>query len=155
MAVAVACGSAQGIDAEVINLTTPGTSLVLDANVGQPLRILYYGEKVADDEIPALRSSALYYRDAYPVYGLYPQGEAALSVTHADGNRTTQVEITGVETRQEGDATVTTVAMRDKVYPFDVNVNYRVRPGYDVIETWVDITNNEKGAVTLNRFMSG
>ncbi|MDE6497733.1 MAG: alpha-galactosidase [Muribaculaceae bacterium] len=155
LAAAIAMGSWHGINAEVINLTTPGTSLVLDASVGQPLRILYYGEKVADDEIPALRSSALYYRDAYPVYGLYPQGEAALSVTHADGNRTTQVEITGVETKQEGDATVTTVAMRDKVYPFDVNVNYRVRPGYDVIETWVDITNNEKGAVTLNRFMSG
>ncbi|MDE6270057.1 MAG: alpha-galactosidase [Muribaculaceae bacterium] len=155
LTVVAALGTTMAVNAEVINLSTPGTSLVLDANVGHPLRILYYGEKLADDEIAAMKSSPLAHHEAYPVYGLYPQGEAALSVTHADGNRTTQVEVTGVETRQEGDATVTTVAMRDKVYPLGLNVNYRVRPGYDVIETWVDITNNEKGAVTLNRFMSG
>lgn len=145
----------QTASAEIIDLSTPSSSLILDATVGNPLKILYYGEKLSEGDISSLEASPLAHHDAYPVYGIFPQGEAALSVTHADGNRTTQVEVTGVETRQEGNATVTTVAMRDKVYPFDVNVNYRVRPGYDVIETWVDITNNEKGNVTLNRFMSG
>lgn len=155
LTVVAALGATTGLRAEVINLSTPGTSLVLDAYKGRPLRILYYGEKIGDDEIAAMKSSPLAHHDAYPVYGIYPQGEAALSVTHADGNRTTQVEVTDVTTRQEGDATVTTVAMRDKEYPLGINVNYRVRPGYDVIETWVDVTNDEKGAVTLNRFMSG
>ncbi|MDE6042007.1 MAG: alpha-galactosidase [Muribaculaceae bacterium] len=155
IAIAIALGCWHCMNAEVLHLSTPGTSLVLDANTGHPLKIIYYGEKIADDEIESLKSSPLAHHDAYPVYGLYPQGEAALSVTHADGNRTTQVEVTGVATRSEGDATVTTVSMRDKVYPFNVDVNYRVRPGYDVIETWVDLTNNEKGSVTLNRFMSG
>lgn len=155
LTVVAALGATTGLTAEVINLSTPGTSLVLDAYKGRPLRILYYGEKIGDDEIAAMKSSPLAHHDAYPVYGIYPQGEAALSVTHADGNRTTQVEVTDVTTRQEGDATVTTVAMRDKEYPLSINVNYRVRPGYDVIETWVDVTNDEKGAVTLNRFMSG
>lgn len=155
LTVVAALGATTGLTAEVINLSTPGTSLVLDAYKGRPLRILYYGEKIGDDEIAAMKSSPLAHHDAYPVYGIYPQGEAALSVTHADGNRTTQMEVTDVTTRQEGDATVTTVAMRDKVYPLGINVNYRVRPGYDVIETWVDVTNDEKGAVTLNRFMSG
>lgn len=155
LTVVAALGATTGLTAEVINLITPGTSLVLDAYKGRPLRILYYGEKIGDDEIAAMKSSPLAHHDAYPVYGIYPQGEAALSVTHADGNRTTQVEVTDVTTRQEGDATVTTVAMRDKEYPLSINVNYRVRPGYDVIETWVDVTNDEKGAVTLNRFMSG
>lgn len=155
LTVVAALGATTGLTAEVINLSTPGTSLVLDAYKGRPLRILYYGEKIGDDEIAAMKSSPLAHHDAYPVYGIYPQGEAALSVIHADGNRTTQVEVTDVTTRQEGNATVTTVAMRDKEYPLGINVNYRVRPGYDVIETWVDVTNDEKGAVTLNRFMSG
>ena len=141
--------------AEIIDLSTPSTSLILDANNGSPLRILYYGDKLAAGDIDNLRFNSPVHHDAYPVYGLYPQGEAALSVTHADGNRTTQVEVTGVSTREEGNAKITTVAMRDKVYPLEVNVNYRVRPDYDVIETWVDVTNNEKGNVTLNRFMSG
>ena len=45
--------------------------------------------------------------------------------------------------------------MTDKAYPFDVNLNYRTYPDQDVIETWVEIKNREKGTVTLNRFMSG
>lgn len=141
--------------AEIIDLSTPSTSMILDATIGRPLRILYFGDKLADGDINSLGASPLAHHDAYPVYGIYPQGEAALSVTHADGNRTTQVEVTGVKFKEEGKAKITTIAMRDKEYPFEVNVNYRVCPGYDVIETWVDITNNEKGNVTLNRFMSG
>lgn len=142
--------------AEVINLTTPGTSLVLDAVKGEPLKILYYGEKLSGSELESLESSPLLEHDAYPVYGIFPQGEAALSVTHADGNRTTQVEVTDVSTKKEADgAEIMTVTMKDKYYPFEIKVNYKVRPGYDVIETWTDITNNEKGNVTLNRFMSG
>ena len=143
------------VNAEIINLSTPNTSLVLDANEGQPLRVLHYGNKISDSEIENIKSSPLLNHEAYPVYGIFPQGEAALSVTHADGNRTTQVGVTNVETIQEEGATVTSVTMKDKAYPFEVKVNYRVRPDYDVIETWVDLTNNEKGNVTLNRFMSG
>lgn len=142
-------------EAEIINLETPNTSLVLDANQGSPLRMVYYGEKLNDVDLQNILSSPTAHHDAYPVYGNYPQGEAALSVTHADGNRTTDTEVTGVSTRQEEGATVTTVTMRDKVYPLQIDVNYRVRPGYDVIETWTEITNNEKGKITLNRFMSG
>ena len=150
----VAIGSLTA-SAEIINLSTPSTSMILDANVGQPLKTLYYGERLSDKDIENLTSSPLVNHDAYPVYGIYPQGEAALSVTHSDGNRTTQAGITDVTTKEVNGATVTTVAMRDYAYPFDIKVNYRVRPGYDVIETWVDLTNNEKGTVTLNRFMSG
>ncbi len=147
--------SSPHVQGEVINLSTPATTLLLDANEGSPLRLLYYGEKLSDSDVKNVSSSPLTYRDAYPVYGIQPQGEAALSVTHADGNRTTVVGVTGVESVERDGATVTTVTMRDKVYPMELKVNYRVRPGYDVIETWVDIVNNEKGNITLNRFMSG
>ena len=107
-------------------------------------------------DIATLKDAGAINRNAYPVYGILPQGEAAMSVTHADGNMTTDVEVTGINTTTAPDgAKVTTIAMRDKVYPFDLNVNYRTYPGEDVIETWVDVTNNEKGTVRLNRFMSG
>ncbi|MDE6342993.1 MAG: alpha-galactosidase [Muribaculaceae bacterium] len=143
------------LQAEVINLATPGTSLVIDAVKGEPLRILYYGDRLEEKDLPALQASPLLHHEAYPAYGIYPQGEAALSVTHADGNRTTLLEVTDVATTQQDGAEITSVTMRDRVYPLEVKVNYRVRPGYDVIETWTDITNGEKQPVTLNRFMSG
>lgn len=142
--------------AETVNISTPNTSLVLDAEKGGKLRILHYGNRLSDADIATHSDAGAIKRDAYPVYGIYPQAEAAMSVTHADGNRTTDTEVTGITSRKDADgADVTTIAMRDKVYPFDLNVNYRTYPGEDVIETWVDVKNNEKGTVTLNRFMSG
>lgn len=142
--------------AEVINLTTPSSSMVLDAEKGGALKILYYGDKLSATDLENIKAAGSFNRDAYPLYGNYPQGEAAMSVTHSGGNMTTVMEVTDVRKRTDSDGSeVTTVEMLDKAYPFVVNVNYRTYPGEDVIETWVDATNNEKGTVTLNRFMSG
>ncbi len=142
--------------AEIVDISTPKTSLILDAEKGGGLRLLHYGNRMESTDIATIKDAGAINRNAYPVYGILPQGEAAMSVTHADGNMTTDVEVTGINTTTAPDgAKVTTIAMRDKVYPFDLNVNYRTYPGEDVIETWVDVTNNEKGTVRLNRFMSG
>ncbi len=153
--VAAAILSPWQLSAEIVNISTPNTSLVLDAEKGAPLKILHYGDHLQGTDLENVKAAGAMNRDAYPVYGIYPQAEAALSVTHADGNMTTDVEVIGVSTSNVDGAEVTTIAMRDKVYPFDVNVNYKTYPGEDVIETWVDVKNNEKGTVTLNRFMSG
>lgn len=59
---------------------------------------------------------------AYPVYGLNCSGESALAVKHADGNMTLQMEIVQTRTVKEGNAEVTVIEMKDKVYPFYVNV---------------------------------
>lgn len=156
IAASLTLGFAPRLGAEIIDISTPNTSLILDAEKGGRLRILHYGDKLSDADKASLESAGTAGRDAYPVYGIQPMGEAALSVTHADGNMTTDAQVKGVTTTAAPDgSTVTTVAMSDKVYPFDINVNYRTYPGDDVIETWVDVTNNEKGTVKLNRFMSG
>lgn len=143
--------------AELVDINTPGTSLILDASEGEPLKILYYGDRLSAQDAAALKDGGgAINLNAYPVYGLQPMAEAALSVTHADGNRTTDVAVTGVSKSTDADGgEVTTVAMKDRYYPLEVNVNYRTYPGDEVIETWVDVKNGEKGTVTLNRFMSG
>lgn len=143
------------MSADLINVSTPATSLVLDATKGEPLKILHYGSKLNSKDMEAFKSASTFNHMAYPVYGIQPQGESALSVTHNDGNRSTDLEVVDVVTEEMNGATITSVLMHDKVYPFEVKLNYKVRPDYDVIETWADITNNEKGNVTLNRFMSG
>ena len=53
--------------AEVINLATPTTSLVLDAEEGEPLRIVYYGEKLSPVDLDNLKSSPTAHHEAYPV----------------------------------------------------------------------------------------
>lgn len=59
-------------------------------------------------------------------------------------------------TKSQGDdgAEITTITLRDSGYPVTVKVNYRTYPGEEIIESWAEITNGEKGEITLNRFMS-
>lgn len=143
-------------NAEKVNISTPGTSLVLDATEGSPLKFLYYGNRLSDTDAANLDAAGCANLNAYPVYGLWPEKEAAFSAVHSDGNMSTDMAVTSVSKSTEpGGATVTTIAMADKVYPLTIDVKYRTYPGEDVIETWTETTSNEKGTVKLTRFMSG
>ena len=143
-----------GIEAQHLCVSTPNTSLVLNAPVGGKLEMLYYGSTLSDADLNTI-DDAQTAIEAYPVYGLDCPFEAALAVRHADGNMTLEMEVTGVDTHSEGDATVTVVHLKDKVYALNVDICYKTYPDADVIETWTEINNQEKSAVILNQFSSG
>lgn len=151
----MAAAGVQPADAEIIHIATPGTSLVLDGEKGGGLDCLYYGPSLGDADVHALRSSGMSARPAYRFYGLYPDGEAAMAMTHADGNMTLDMAVEDIATVQGDGTETTTVTMRDRVYPVTVKINYRTYQGEDIIETWTETTNGEKGTVTLTQFASG
>ena len=139
-----------------VEVGTPRTSLVLEATEGQELKQLYYGSKLSAADLSVLNAAGGASRAAYPVYGSsFCQGETALAVSHADGNLSLDLAVTGVDVRDDGDATLTTVSLKDKVYPLRVDVCYRAYHGVDIIETWTEISHDERGTVTLNQFASG
>ena len=140
--------------AQHVNVSTPTTTLALDAPTGGELKQLYYGERLADSDLDGL-DAVEQAHDAYPVYGLTCPTEVALAVRHADGNMTLQMEVTGVTTGDADGASVTVIGLKDRVYPFYVDVCYRTYPDADVIETWTEIKHQEDGVVTLNQFSSG
>ncbi len=74
----------------------------------------------------------------------------ALSVTHADGNVSTDLRVVG--TSQTGD--LTKIEMKDPAYPFHVDLLFRAVPEDDVIEAWTEVRHEEKGPVTLTSFAS-
>ena len=142
--------------AETVHVSTSKTSLVLDAVKGEPLKFVYYGSALGDSDLKNITSAGGNTFNAYPVYGLWPEKEAAMSAVHADGNMTLDMAVTDVGTTTEANgAKVTTVTMTDKVYPFYIDVNYRTYPESDVIETWTATSHDEKKPVKLTRFMSG
>ena len=146
--------SATALPAENVCISTPKTSMVINATQGQELKFVYYGEKLSAGDLSNLDHSGLPQFSAYPVYGLNCPGEAALAVRHSDGNMSLQMEVEKTETRTEGNATITTVNMKDKVYPFYIDVCYKAWQDADIIETWTEIRHTEKKAVTLNQFAS-
>ena len=146
------CGN---IAAEKVDISTPHTSLILDATEGQELKQLYYGDRLTAADIATLNAAGGASYAAYPVYGTICQGETALAVKHTDGNLSLQMEVVKVGKKTEGNATVTTVTMKDKVYPLYVDVCYKTYGDADVIETWTEIRHDERGTVVLNQFASG
>ena len=140
--------------AQHICISTPNTSLVLNAPNGGELKYLYYGSKLSETDLQHINEASNCNHTAYPVYGMNCPGEAALSVKHADGNMSTQMEVVSVSTNQEKQSTLTTIHLKDKVYPFYVDVHYKAYQDVDMIETWTEVSHTEKKPVYLSQFSS-
>lgn len=138
-----------------IEVATPNTALVIDTVGGGELKQLYYGDRLSAADLAIITDAGGASYAAYPVYGMNCQGETALAVKHADGNMSLQMTVRKITTETEGNATVTRVSMKDRVYPFYVDVCYKAYKDVDVIETWTEIRHDEKGTVVLNQFASG
>ena len=142
----------QGLFARTVKIDTPNTSTVLDAKKGKKLKHLYYGKYIGDKDLESLMPALGKGVNAYPDYGLITIPETAIAVRHSDGDRTLDLVVDTVIPSVDG---ITTIRLRDAVYPFFVNVNYRTYPGEDIVETWTEILNKEEAPVTLTRFSSG
>ncbi len=138
-----------------ILLSTPETSLLLFAPQDGALTLRYFGSRITEAQIPEILSSGLDLdKQAYPVFGT-ARNEAALVVRHAGGDMSLDVAVEKVEERDEPAAKVVSVTLKDKLYPFRAKVNYRAYKELDVIETWVEISHEEKGNVKLQKAASG
>ena len=83
--------------------------------------------------------------NAYPAYGMNCPAEAALAMTHADGNLSTELFVSDM--KKEGDETK--ITLKDPKYPVSVVLCYKAYFEEDMIETWTEITNGEAKSVTL------
>ena len=140
--------------ADQVSVNTQGVSLVLDVENGQPAKYLYFGARLDERDKANLSVTANGRMDVYPAYGLNTPAESALALRHADGNMSTALVATGYDSRQEANATVTVIHLKDAVYPVKVDLCYRAYKDVDLIEAWSEITNGEKGTVTLTTFAS-
>lgn len=142
-----------GLFAQNLCVSTPKTSLVLSAPEGGKLKCLYYGNKLSEADVQNIEAAEAKHT-AYPEYGLNCPVETALAVKHADGNMSLELEVVKVTTQKQENAMTTVVELKDKVYPFYVNVCYKAYQDADVIEAWTEISHQEKKPVVLNEFAS-
>lgn len=142
-----------GLFAQNLCVSTPKTSLVLSAPEGGKLKCLYYGSKLSEADVQNIEAAEAKHT-AYPEYGLNCPVETALAVKHADGNMSLQLQVVKVTTQKQENAMTTVVELKDKVYPFYVNVCYKAYQDADVIEAWTEISHQEKKPVVLNEFAS-
>ncbi len=138
-----------------VRVTSPGTELLLDAQAGKELKVIYFGARLADADLLSVSAAGTCGCNAYPAYGMQCPSEAALGVTHSDGSFATELLVETVSQSIENGAQITRVRLKDTVYPFYVTICWRAYQDVDMIETWTEIENLEKKPVTLTRFDSG
>ena len=138
-----------------VRVASPGTELLLDAQAGKELKVIYFGARLADADLLSVSAAGTCGCNAYPAYGMQCPSEAALGVTHSDGSLATELLVETVSQSIENGAQITRVRLKDIVYPFYVTICWRAYQDVDMIETWTEIENLEKKPVTLTRFDSG
>lgn len=145
---------AQAVVADNVEVNTKNTTLLLNADKGKELTVLYYGSRLSAADIQSVAATAQP-QVAYPAYGLNCPQEYALAVTHVDGNMTLKLVVDKVSKRSENGAEITVVETKDAFYPFSVNICYKTYSDADIIEMFTEIQHQEKSSVTLRRFDSG
>lgn len=140
--------------AETYVINTPNTTLIIDASIGYGANIVYYGNRLtAGTDISAVMTAHNKY-DAYPSYGMGCMNETTIAVQHPDGNCSLQLSVTDVEQKTIDNYSLTTIKLKDNVYPFYVTLFYKAWQDADVIEAWTEITHNEKKPVRMSQYSS-
>lgn len=136
-----------------ILISTPNTSLMVTGKQGEPLRFQYYGSRMSSTT--DIRNSATALGcSAYPTFGIDCASEYAMQVCHADGDLSLDLYYVSHEQEEDADSRTWKFLLKDKIYPFEVKVCYKAYRTEDVIETWTEITHQEKKPVILYKFAS-
>lgn len=148
-----------------IFIETKNNVLLLSTDTKNSLVSNYFGEKIINsNEYASVAgldkfkpgSDDLYNkREAYVASGSINLLEPALSVTHADGNKSTVLTFKSVtETKIDDNRKLTSIRLEDAKYKFVVTLNYLTYYNEDVIEQWAEFRHNESGNVILNKYAS-
>ena len=148
---AVLLTSAQTAMAEQVTIQTKNTTMVLNVDQGKQPQYVYYGARLSDYDLTHMQAPLSGRMDAYPAYGMNCPAEAALAISHTDGNLSTVLIATG-EVKKDGQTI--RIRMKDPVYPITVDLCYKAFVEEDMIETWTEIQNGESKPVTLTQFAS-
>ncbi|RDC57340.1 alpha-galactosidase [Pedobacter chinensis] len=147
----------------IIPIETKHNAIVLQADAKANIAMVYYGSKLALQSdyanIAGSYKQGSEYTGvvdaAYTASGSRNLMEPAITVTHADGNNSSDLLYSSHAVKKQSDnITVTSIVLKDPVYNLETILYYKTYYNEDVIEQWSEIKNNEKGNVTLQKFAS-
>jgi len=146
-----------------IPVITANNALVLQVNAKKYVNTVYYGPKL-NSEAEYGQITSVYdqsgdytgvYNSAYTPSGSTNLAEPAITLTHADGNTSLDLQyISHKVSKISDDVSLLSIELKDPVYNFEVTLYYKSYFKDNVIEQWSVIHNAEKGNVTLYKFAS-
>ncbi|MBL4676620.1 MAG: alpha-galactosidase [Mucilaginibacter sp.] len=144
-----------------IPVETAHSAVVLQVSDKKDLVQSYFGEKLKNTsdyaQITTGRTTDYtgLYRSAYTPSGSRNLLEPAISIQHADGNQSLDLQYVSHKVdKPSADITITSIQLEDPVYKVQVTLFYKAYAKDDVIEQWSVIRHQEKGEITLQKFAS-
>jgi len=146
-----------------IPILTQNNAIVLQTDKNNRLRTIYFGESLNNNtEYPIV--SRLYnaddegdgiYNAAYTPAGTWNLSEPAIQVKHYDGNSSLELKYhSHKQENLDDNIALTTIILKDPLYPFQVTLFYKVWKKENIVEQWTEIQHSEKNAVLLQKYAS-
>lgn len=146
-----------------IPIATSNNVLLLQTDNSNRLRTIYFG-KPLDNESEYAAVSANYnydeanagiYNSSYTPAGTWNLSEPAIQVKHADGNPSLELKyISHKKEKIDANTSITSILLKDPIYPFEVTLFYKVWAKENIIEQWTEIIHKEKKRVLLQKYAS-
>lgn len=123
---------------------------------GGELIHLWWGGRLAGADLSPAQGGRPSWDDTlasgeYPAWGGMRYDECAIKVKFADGVRDLRLKYRAHALPAPDELIVT---LQDTHYPFEVDLHYRVRPRYDLIERWAVVKNQGQEPVDLEQVLS-
>ena len=146
----------------IIPVETKDNAMVLQVDDHNNLSFIFYGKKLNNTKEYEQISKEYRQSDytglansAYTPAGSRNLFEPAISVTHFDGNKSLDLKFVSQNTQAISDnVKQLTITLKDPVYDFTVELNYKAYYKENVIEQWSVVRHNEKGDVVLDKCAS-
>ncbi|CAF3610684.1 unnamed protein product [Rotaria sp. Silwood1] len=155
------------IDPIHIPVETKYIALVIRINENRDPLVIYVGKRLRNREeyssIPSFDAKQLngdytgLYSSAYTSSGTRNLLEPAIQVVHADGNPSLELKYIShqQDTIDESRGILlTTIHLKDPVYPFEVILYYKAYYKENIIEQWTSIKHTESNTVRLQKYSS-
>lgn len=146
-----------------IPVVTKDNMLLLQTDNVNRLRTVYFGKPLENaNEYAAVSAGYNYdefnsgiYNSSYTPSGTWNLSEPAIQVKHADGNPSLELKYVSHKIEKiDANISVTTILLKDPVYPFEVTLFYKVWAKENIIEQWTEIKHKEKKPVLLQKYAS-
>ena len=148
------CAAAANAQAKSqIVISTKHVSMVLTIGANNRIYQSYLGTRFLNNADNLLIPESKH--EAYITGGMEDLLQPAIRLIHSDGNPSIELKyVSHVEKKQDENVSETDIILQDPKYPIRVILHYQAFNNEDVIKSWTEIKNSEKGEISLENYAS-
>jgi alpha-galactosidase len=136
-----------------IVIATKNTTLVLKVGANNRVYQAYLGKRFLKQDDNSIIPNSRH--EAYITGGMEDLLQPAIRLIHSDGNPSLELRYVSHTTKNlDENISETNILLQDPKYPVQIILHYQAFNKEDIIKSWAEIKNDEKGDITLDNYAS-